>query len=599
MMAFSMAALMFVGGVVVDLGSLYVYKSQLQNVADSAALAGVSQFGGTQFDTVSYRLVPSDTATGDSFDLTMGETTYNFVADDETDLADRGAEVYVDHNTSDEQKLSLSALKKEDEDTTKLWASEDSNGNVNAVCYLVKLKNTIPTYFTRFFGFDSLTPEATAVAMAYIDTDNKKIDEFIPEVAKNIAETIPNYYWESIVGNSFTVTNTDTSIMDFKIKTTETDPDTFGYRKSAYFTDSWGGYIVDITKEEDFTGNIIAYKDREPLETTNFDISILQSPADTYWVRLRKGNYINDVGSWPTSSNSRIPVATYKESTDTYTIAYSNNTKEKCILYDESDNAELLENQFCAEPIYADNGTSTSSLKNLVYTLNSELIQTKGTNGEITGLFLDRPNISSSKTVRGTVLNITSDVISNNNSTPLYMRFESEPIKFGGSPTFAQPITINVKGYQKKPMIIAYDGPDPNRTMQDVPKTDIKNPGGAWSHSTERILSTERLTTATVSAPYTVNLNADFNGVIYAPFSEITITGNGKINGFIMAARIIDKGTSSTRTKLTSNEISLPRWEAKHNSGNQFSYVVKYVTGKYSIVYDSLTYYTNSIVYKE
>lgn len=544
MVACAMTALMFVGGVVVDLGSLYVSRSKLQNIADAAALAGVSQFGGTQFDTVSYRLVADDTATGDSFSLKLGETTYNFVSDDDTDLADRGAEVYVDRNTSDDQKLSLTALKKEDENTTKLWASQDANGNVNSVCYLVKLQETIPTYFTRFFGLESLTPEVTAVAMAYIDTSSKNIDDFIPEVAKNIAETIPNYYWESITRSKFTVTNTDPKTMDFDIKT-----DNFGYRNSAYFTDSWGNYIKDITTEESFVDSdrIIAYKDRDP----------------------NPGTYTNSKG-------------------------------EICITYDESDNATLLDD-ICAEPIYADAEADVSSLSNLVYTLNSTLIQTKGTNGEITGLFLDRPNISSSTTVRGTVLNITSDTLSKDNSVPLYMRFESEPIRFSTACTFAQPITINVQGYQKKPMIIAYDGPDPNRTTKDVPKTDVKNPSGAWSHGSERILSTERLTTAKVSAPYTIHLDADFNGVIYAPFSEVTITGKGKINGFVMAARINDNGTSSTRTKLTSNEVSLPIWGATYRKGSdsEFDYTVSYVKGKYSIVYDSLTYYTNSIVYKE
>ncbi len=544
MLACSMAALMFAGGVVLDLGSLYANKSHLQNVADAAALAGVSQFGGTQFDTVSYRLseLPSDIDKKDgSFTVTLDGKEYHLFPDDDTALADRGAEIYVDNNTSENQKISLTALKEKDEETTKLWASRDANNNVNSVCYLVRLQDTIPTYFARFFGIDSLTPEATAVAMAYIETSDKNIDDFIPEVAKNIAETIPNYYWESIVGNYFTVTNTDPETMNFNIRTTG-----FGYRKSAYFTDSWQNYVKDITKEEPFVNGdrIIAYKDRDPI-----------------------------------------------------TSPHKNGGNESVITYDESDNASLVDT-FRADPIYADPWADVSPLKNLVYTLDAALMK-KGKEGEITGLFLDRPNIGSSGTVRGTVLNITSDVLSEDNKTPLYMRFESEPIKFGGSPTFAQPITINVKGYQKKPMIIAYDGPDPNRTTKDVPKTNVKEPKQAWGHSTERILSTERLTSATLSAPYTINLDADFNGVIYAPFSEVTITGSGKINGFVMAARIIDKGTSSTRTKLTSGEVSLPIWGATHTGGNTFSYTVKYIKDTYSIVYDSLTYYTNNIVYKE
>ncbi|MBQ7480156.1 MAG: Tad domain-containing protein [Selenomonadaceae bacterium] len=545
--AFLLPLLMACTGLAIDMGNLMSYKAKLQNVADAAALAGVARFGGTQFDTVSYRLtkIPSDISDDGSFTLTMDETEYKMVEDTSTSIPDSEAEVYVDSNTRIGQKLSLMELKQEDANTTQMWASKDTNGNVNAVCYLVRLHDTIPTYFIRLFGIESLTPEAVAVAMAYISTttEEKKIDEFIPEVAKNIAETIPNYYWQSIVGRGFTVTNTAPEIMDFDIRTTG-----FGYRKSAYFTDTWQKYIKDITKEEDFVegDQIITYKDRDPIGDPQ--------KVNNEWV----------------------------------------------ISYDGSANASLVDS-LCAEPIYADadaDANSLSSLKKLVYTLNSDLIQNKGSDGEITGLFLDRPAIGDSQTVRATVLNITSDVLSKNETTPLYMRFESEPIRFGSWSTFVQPITVNVNGYQKKPLIIAYDGPDPNRTLKDVPKTDVKKPGSAWNNDT-RILSTERLNSAKLSAPYTVNLNADFNGVIYAPFSEITIKGNGKINGFIMAARIIDLGAGATRTKLTSSEVSLPVWGAKHTGGDTFSYTVTYIKGNYSIVYDSLTYYTNSIVYKE
>ena len=110
-------------------------------------------------------------------------------------------------------------------------------------------------------------------------------------------------------------------------------------------------------------------------------------------------------------------------------------------------------------------------------------------------------------------------------------------------------------------------------------------------------MSTERLTTAAVSPPYTIYLGADFNGVIYAPFSEITITGPGKINGYVLAARIRDKGTSTTRTQLTSSEVSLPRWETTHTGGNSFAYTIGYVKSTYSIVYDGngLNYAMNII----
>ena len=555
MTAFLLPVLFAALGGALDLGNLYVYKSQLQNVADSAALAGIEKsFARADYAALSqnltYRLIEdpdvneSDTenTSGQQAEFTLkldDDTTYSFYRDTNTDTLDRNASDYVDVNTSGDRKLSLTNQKKANTDATKLWVAKNNSNNPVAFCYRVQLENTIPTYFIRFFGIDELTVDANAVALVYI-SGGKTPDEVIQDTAKDIAETIPNYYWETLVGNSFNVDNTDPSVMNLKIRKTG-----FGHRKAAYFTTNWDSYIKDITTFEKFSDSIIAYKDRD---------------------------YIGN--------------------------AYRNSSNELVIDYYE--NRGLLSNRFCAEPIYVDDAgkKDMSKLQNLVYTLNATLMQ-KGDNGtkEITGLFLDRPNIGASKTVRGTVLNITSDTLSKDNTTPLYMRFESEPINFGGSSTFAQPIIINVKGYQEKPMIIAYDGPDPNRKLKDVPKTDVKNPSAAWNHGTERVLSTERLTTATYSAPYTINLDADFNGVIYAPFSTITINGTGKINGFVLAKEIKFENRG-TRTWSRSNKVKLPIWGATYDGNNKFSYTVTYIEDTYEIAYDTLKYYTNQILIK-
>ena len=555
MTAFLLPVLFAALGGALDLGNLYVYKSQLQNVADSAALAGIEKsFARADYAALSqnltYRLIEdpdvneSDTenTSGQQAEFTLkldDDTTYSFYRDTNTDTLDRNASDYVDVNTSGDRKLSLTNQKKANTDATKLWVAKNNSNNPVAFCYRVQLENTIPTYFIRFFGIDELTVDANAVALVYI-SGGKTPDEVIQDTAKDIAETIPNYYWETLVGNSFNVDNTDPSVMNLKIRKTG-----FGHRKAAYFTTNWDSYIKDITTFEKFSDSIIAYKDRD---------------------------YIGN--------------------------AYRNSSNELVIDYYE--NRGLLSNRFCAEPIYVDDAgkKDMSKLQNLVYTLNATLMQ-KGDNGtkEITGLFLDRPNIGASKTVRGTVLNITSDTLSKDNTTPLYMRFESEPINFGGSSTFAQPIIINVKGYQEKPMIIAYDGPDPNRKLKDVPKTDVKNPSAAWNHGTERVLSTERLTTAAYSAPYTINLDADFNGVIYAPFSTITINGTGKINGFVLAKEIKFENRG-TRTWSRSNKVKLPIWGATYDGNNKFSYTVTYIEDTYEIAYDTLKYYTNQILIK-
>ena len=233
----------------------------------------------------------------------------------------------------------------------------------------------------------------------------------------------------------------------------------------------------------------------------------------------------------------------------------------------------------------------SNNLKQLEYTLDSDLIRKASSDGsEITGLFLDRPNVGSNSNIRATVLNITDDNISDNNEVPLFMRFESEPVIVGSSKTYVQPITVNVQEYQEKPLVIAYDGPDPNRTANDAPR--INSSDGSYNSKGDTATAT------TQSAPYTLHLEADFNGVIYAPYSKVTITGTGKINGFIMAAEIDDQSTNAgSRKSLESQEVELPTWGATPRSGNQrFDYEVTTVTNKYKVVYDDFHNYTMSEV---
>lgn len=564
MTAFLLPVLFAALGGALDLGNLYVYKSQLQNVADSAALAGISRYSSGTSGEVQYRLteVPNLEEDG-SFTLTLGETTYHFKPDEETSGVDTQAAEYVDVNTDDDRKISLTALKTEDEDTTKLWFDE----NTRSRCYQVTLRNTIPTYFIRYFGIESLTTEATAVAMAYISGDD--INKIIEETSKKIAETIPNYYWETIMGKGFTISNMDKrsntvtigSGDDQMVIKVNTDKNYYGARRYTYFTDNDSNYTQNTT-----------------------------DPFTSY--------------------------ETYTDSTITY--------KDRDVVKDGTSYILSACNEICALPVEADATAKDYTLRKLVYTISADLLlkgkDASGRQREITGLFLDRPRISDDKkndelaSIRETVLNITSKEISKNNEVPLYVRFESDQIRRGGSATFIAPLTINVKEENKKPMVIAYDGPDQSRTCTDAPVVDRMYPAYAYTlknwqftdhwDKTHRVNSDGKfadgdryvLSSVQVSAPVTINLTKDFHGVIYAPFSEVTITGSGKINGYVLAGRIIDKGTSTTRHQLTSSTVSLPTWKLTKFEGDYFTYEVSYVDGNYHIVYDNLVdYVTNTI----
>ncbi len=512
-MALSLSALMFTGGVVVDLGSYYSQASRLQNAADAAAAAGASVYvknGTTRLISVS-----NDFNEDDGFTYKMDGQTFSFTpVETSKDEADELAEDYVSKNSNENVVTSMVSRLWEDT-TTSTLANGNSVSYTNAYAYRVDLTDTVDLYFSRLFGLDSYPTQASAMAIFVTEPDEDNIDDFIEEISANIYNTIPNYYWEAIHGTS-----------SIKINNGSQSSTRAGYgnQSSVYFTTDYGTYVskgmvtIKNISSSDHLGNVLAYK---------------------------------------------------------YT-------------------SQPITEKWCADPI---TGSDTIGLTKMVYTLNKKLIQEtvvkNGKNVEITGLFLDRPNINHNSNgiqgskVRATELNITSESISDDNSVPLYMRFESEPRKIGSSVTFTQPIIINVEGKQKKPLVIAYDGPDALRTKSDAPTVDVStgkagNPG-VYAAASSSI----------TPPPYILNLNDDFNGVIYAPFSKITITGSGKIVGFVLAKEIVDSSFHpATRKTLTAETVTLPTWG--NNKNSLYSYDVQNITGQYTVIYDEFYNYTKT-----
>lgn len=106
MVAASMAAVMFCGAAVIDLGSLYAHKSELQNAADAAALAGARAMADNE-ETI-----------------------------DEHPEADNIAKTYVERNLGEGSSASH---------TFKAKSKND------AIYYRVVLEDDAPTYFYRYF----------------------------------------------------------------------------------------------------------------------------------------------------------------------------------------------------------------------------------------------------------------------------------------------------------------------------------------------------------------------------------------------------------------------------------------------------------------
>lgn len=557
MIACGISALMFTGGVVVDLGNYYSSVSKLQNAADSAAAAGASVY----VDKGMTRIVPlmGDINTDDDFTYNLAGQTLKFkLSDYEKEAADERATYYAAQND-----VSVAG----DKMATKLWVDESNKTTAtgstvsyrNAYAYKVELNDTVELYFSRLFGMDSYPVKATAMAMFVVEPDPETIDDFVKDVNANIFNTIPNYYWESLY-----YTN------QFYVKTTETENGTstsyistergVGARKASYFIDAYRSYIQDIAT------------------TVNLP-------------------------------SSKCPLAYKENSAGIHNIGIYDYTLEAYTDIDADGN-------FCSEPVV---GKNSRGLYTLTYTMNNALMQKAENKEEIKGIFMDFPNTGTQQNARALKMNITGENLGSSN--PLYVRFESEPriVGSGLGVTLVHPIIIDVKAKQERPLVLAYDGPDQNREEVDAPRVNTAN-GDATvgANSTSGLDSKGNLksgwvkTSTTTSAPFLVHLGEDFNGVIYAPYSTVYITGTGKIKGFIMAASIVDNGSrSGERTRLSSHTISLPTWGAtyKHNDGkgyskevngktyyydNEFNYSTKYITGTYDVVYDEFHNFTNN-----
>ena len=532
MVALSLPIFMFLLAIVFDAGMYFVQASKLQNVADSAALAGVAAYT----NKTKTNLIAKPTNDFDESFTKTGLSGYVYAFDpiDDKSDADARAAVYIKTNSNDGLTLDANG-------ESGLWYApyvttlvDGSKATYNGIyVYRVDLKEEVPLNFAKYFGLDLFDVKASATALAYYDPDPEdNIEDLIKVINANIYKTAPNLYWESIYNSSDSHTYSVTSTNEDTGEVTTKAGEVYGRANDRYFTTT----ITDYTADSDLT------------TAAGLD---------------------DDTLAWKKGSD-----------------------------------------EFCAEPIH---GTDQLGLKTLVYTINKTFVKDKtSTKKEATSIYIDRPNTQSGglgTPYRACVINITGETLSDDEDTPLYMRVESEPILVNSQAMLVQPLTINIKAYQKKPMIVAYDGPDPNRKKADTPSVDVntgmvyKWVNGVWketyrsgyekfTYQFDDGSSNLAYTSETTSAPITVNLDHNFRGVVYAPYSKVIIYGPGAIDGFIMAAEIEDYGTSGTR-RTHKTVSSIPNWGASYDGGdNWFKYDVFRQEAEYNVIYDDFTNYT-------
>lgn len=505
-------------GLAVDFGMLFMHHSRLQHAADAMALAGVRVNSSAKAAQL-LSLSDVDEKTEDGF--------LSFRREERKYRLSKTPSTAEDSKARDMMKRDTSP---EDQANGVDFVSQLFDGD-GAKAYKVTLTEKFATHFLKVFGVNQYPVEVQALAVV---VPGIKAD--VLEVVKNIYDISPNYYWEDLgwdtINAKYKNLNTNLKGRDYidvdKISINADDPETFD------------------TKTE------------TEKRINRFNLDYFNANVD-----IRK-DYVKAAPYLDTFEGKQI--ASYK---DRESAQEAKPPKEY---------------EFRAAPITV-TGNPDSKLYSLVWDLDNTLIDEffkRKINGtRLQAMYVDRPNkeagkiwktadgtLVSSAHVRATVLNITDENLGDRVASPLYVRFESEPVLIyeEGSAvtnrkhvTVVQPITINVTGKNPTPLIIAYEGPSRLRSAEtDVPYVKPSLPTRLVSPVEEKS-SDMKLTSVTESPPVTINLDHDFRGVIYVPFSKAIIKGSGKIEGFILAHEIEFVGSSgSGRTQEILNSYALP-----------------------------------------
>ena len=459
-------------GVGIDLGWYYLNVSRLQNAADAAALAGASKIK----------------------DMLNGE---DLIDDDQAKLYYLGPLVEPPSDLKDYEKITLKNLTNyyssekldinEGRKDSKEYANKNLNNDYNTAVDSAKAavinswdtseKNKNVTFSSALYARGIDTQKDVRGALYYNVVLSEKITHlflggFAPMEATAVAYVIISPH------------NTDfKSIMD---------------------AESNSGVIFrKMTGEEDAAGTLENISGKV---LVNWEYQ--QRHSDTYsgkWNHYQNTTISYDKDKNITYRTENITVNSSTDSNRKNSLSATSLTNNKFYKEDEIDSlnidfrGELQGSSFTSD---WDIGSSLPTGFNYKYT--------DGNWGKENG---DTLRIHSA---------ITFDDVYKTRSgqtspDPLWVRIESEPIiKVDGDTVPAnsvRQITLNLNADNSdadatRPLVVFYDGPE----------------------------QIDKATTDRVSQPVVINLNEDFNGILYMPNSPVIINGNGhKFTGFVIA----------------------------------------------------------------
>ena len=619
--ALAMWFLMIFVAFAVDFGNFYRHRSQLQNAADAAALAGVAEYTTEE--------IAANSVVGAVAAPTLSQGRLIKVVDSDKATTPSGgvrrsAQDYVNNNYGN---LDIKNNKVWSEKVTE---EKTENGVKQTVTTThrycrVDLEDSVQTFFARIFGVDSLTVKASALAMLDGSANDETWGKRLQGIAERMEKLAPDQIWETIVYNTNPYNVTDSEEPENDQKSTKNN---YGYGEfaSRYYTvTGTSPNLLYLGEEEtkavrtDMDGNvIIGYIDS--------DDGVCAKP-------------IPALGSVPYGGVTTKVFWIHDAAGVTWNMGKNNN---------------MYAGEIFAIYLNRDHITNNNKIP------NSNVYRT-GATDRFTKIIVDA--------IHG------SDYNPNSYMVPLYARLESETIRIGYRGLMpVNGVFVEVRLTEAelaegkiKPFVLAYDGPDQNRgkgpllvpgkpDAEDAPWIAQKNvtiekemiykknkrpkqyfssdlslaPGQIEKDNCEAWLASEKnsdpyvfggegwtyeenkaylvgkgmvLSAMTTSGPIEVFIDKGkvFYGSIYAPRSRVILKGRGKIYGFIAAREIIDEEMGAPRTIYRSERIKMPTLVPviKNRDKGIFDYVRVYIEAEYDMAFTKYEDFTDEKYYKD
>ncbi len=516
-------------GVVLDLGWYYLNVSRLQNAADAAAVAGANALREDEYfsDYKNIKLVGK--YPGKDSNKYRVDNIYELTAIENTNVI---AEEYVAKNLSSNEDTIINSWTKSEVASDEGLYTKDNN-----LYYVVKLKEDIRHFFLPGW-FDDMTAPVTAVAllsktaikgdstsddgesptMPTMPTFNSSSDDddVVNEDQQNAIEKVLN---ENMIVGNWEVQS------KYKDHNKESD-------KKYYLKDEYGDFIADpetgkptmITDFQRRFGYSVYskkwnhyqdlknhYKTGEHRRTET--IEVVPNKTGLYNVPNRKNGEGN---SYTTSANGNNIYS--EEEVDSLNIDFRQDVEFED---GKNDNGKGISKYLSQDWDFSMNNyadTNYDEVHNLTnndgYTMNSPAIYMR---------------------IHGTMnFNMPHKTRSSSTDDPdiLWVRIESEPMLYHPDTLHGETSSnVTIKQLNSVRQIILNFNKD--NTGKDENDKDIYRPLIIFYDGPERYSESDDIRD---SKPVIVNLNDNFQGVLYAPNSPVVLNDNGKnFTGFIVA----------------------------------------------------------------